>query len=71
MVQAKTSAERGDLTFEVSVLKNCRRNLSETVSARAGDRLCAALDAELKKSRSEWRADKCTRLRGGLTYCLG
>ncbi|KAK6141995.1 hypothetical protein DH2020_016211 [Rehmannia glutinosa] len=45
----RAAAERGDLKSAVSVLENCRKQLSETVSARAGDRLCAALDAELRE----------------------
>lgn len=49
MAEAKTAAELGDLTSAVSVLEKCRRQLSETVSARAGERLCAALDAELRE----------------------
>ncbi|XP_076957360.1 E3 ubiquitin-protein ligase WAV3-like [Bidens hawaiensis] len=49
MVQARTAAEEGDLAQAICSLENCRRVLSETVSAKSGDRLCAALDAELKE----------------------
>ncbi|KAE9611417.1 hypothetical protein Lal_00011482 [Lupinus albus] len=49
MAQARLSAEQGDLTGAVSVLENCRKILSETVSAKSHDRLCVALDAELKE----------------------
>ncbi|KAL9171245.1 hypothetical protein ABFS82_04G196200 [Erythranthe guttata] len=69
MEQAKTAAERGDLTFAVSVLENCRRNLSETVSARAGDRLCAALDAELREMQ-ERMASRQVYETSGRAYVL-
>ncbi|XP_071706135.1 E3 ubiquitin-protein ligase WAV3-like [Rutidosis leptorrhynchoides] len=49
MVQARTAAEEGDLAQAICMLENCRRVLSETVSAKSGDRFCAALDAELKE----------------------
>ncbi|KAK7270350.1 hypothetical protein RIF29_23428 [Crotalaria pallida] len=49
MSQARLAAEQGDLAGAVSVLENCRKKLSETVSAKSHDRLCVALDAELKE----------------------
>lgn len=49
MAQARVAAEQGDLTGAVSILENCRKTLSETVSAKSHDRLCMALDAELKE----------------------
>ncbi|KAF8403077.1 hypothetical protein HHK36_011171 [Tetracentron sinense] len=49
MVEARAAAERSDLAGAVSILESCRRVLSETVSAQAGDRLCVALDAELRE----------------------
>ncbi|KAL3520718.1 hypothetical protein ACH5RR_018867 [Cinchona calisaya] len=49
MVLARTAAEKGDLSGATSILENCRKMLSETVSARSHDRLCIALDAELKE----------------------
>ncbi|KAK4441190.1 E3 ubiquitin-protein ligase WAV3 [Sesamum alatum] len=51
MAKARAAAEGGDLTSAVSVLENCRKELSETVSARAGDRLCVTLDAELREMK--------------------
>ncbi|KAK6163343.1 hypothetical protein DH2020_000207 [Rehmannia glutinosa] len=69
MSEARAAARAGgDLKSAVSVLENCRKQLSETVSARAGDRLCAALGAELRKCRSEWRTDTC--LASGRAYVL-
>ncbi|CAA2974364.1 Anaphase-promoting complex (APC), subunit 11 [Olea europaea subsp. europaea] len=49
MEEARVAAERGDLAAAVSALENCRKRLSETISARAGDSLCLALDAELQE----------------------
>ncbi|KAK8496741.1 hypothetical protein V6N13_096930 [Hibiscus sabdariffa] len=49
IAEARTAAEQGDLASAVSILENFRRELSETVSAKSRDRLCVALDAELKE----------------------
>ncbi|CAA0815061.1 Zinc finger (C3HC4-type RING finger) family protein [Striga hermonthica] len=49
MSEARVAAERGELALAGSILENCRKMLSETVSARGGDRLCLALDAELRE----------------------
>ncbi|KAI9124596.1 hypothetical protein K1719_004518 [Acacia pycnantha] len=49
MAQARSAAEHGDLTGAVSILENCRKMLSGSISARSQDRLCLALDAELKE----------------------
>ncbi|KAL6199903.1 hypothetical protein ACLB2K_029685 [Fragaria x ananassa] len=49
MAEARVAAENGDLAGAVSLLESCRRVLSETPSARAGERLCVALSAELKE----------------------
>lgn len=49
MAQARSAAEHGDLTGAVSILENCRKMLLESISARSQDRLCLALDAELKE----------------------
>lgn len=49
MSEARVAAENGDLVGAVSVLESCRRALSESASAQAGDRLCASLSAELKE----------------------
>ncbi|XP_020229677.1 E3 ubiquitin-protein ligase WAV3 isoform X1 [Cajanus cajan] len=49
MAQARVAAEQGDLSGAVFILENCRKMLSETVSAKSHDRLCVALDAELKE----------------------
>ncbi|XP_039037420.1 E3 ubiquitin-protein ligase WAV3-like isoform X2 [Hibiscus syriacus] len=49
IAEARTAAEQGDLIGAVSILENCRRVSSDTVSAKSHDRLCVALDAELKE----------------------
>lgn len=49
MVEARKAAEEGDLTRAVSTLESFRKVLSGTLSAKSGDRLCIALDAELKE----------------------
>ncbi|KAM0068834.1 putative chromatin regulator PHD family [Helianthus debilis subsp. tardiflorus] len=58
MVQARTAAEEGDLAQAIHTLENCRRVLSETVSAKSGDRLCVALDAELKEMQERMTSRK-------------
>ncbi|KAL6912289.1 hypothetical protein ACP4OV_001094 [Aristida adscensionis] len=49
MAEARFSAERGDLTNAVSLLEDCRRMIMGSASGQSGDRLCQALDAELKE----------------------
>ncbi|PRQ33511.1 putative chromatin regulator PHD family [Rosa chinensis] len=49
MAEARVAAENADLAGAVSLLESCRQALAETTSARAGDRLCVALAAELKE----------------------
>lgn len=47
--EAKAAAERGDLAAAVSLLELCRKQLTESVSWKVGDRLSVALDAELRE----------------------
>uniref|UniRef100_A0A804PNX6 Zinc finger (C3HC4-type RING finger) family protein n=1 Tax=Zea mays TaxID=4577 RepID=A0A804PNX6_MAIZE len=49
MAEARLSAERGDLANAVSLLEDCRRMITGSASGQSGDRLCQALDAELKE----------------------
>ncbi|KAK1283673.1 hypothetical protein QJS10_CPB21g00023 [Acorus calamus] len=49
MAEARSAAERGDLSGAVSILEVRRNSLVESVAGKAGDRLCMALDAELKE----------------------
>ncbi|XP_042476085.1 E3 ubiquitin-protein ligase WAV3-like [Macadamia integrifolia] len=58
MAGARAAAEHGDFTGAVSILEGCRRALAETASARAGDRLCVALDAELKEMQERMASRK-------------
>ncbi|CAL5209206.1 unnamed protein product [Lathyrus oleraceus] len=69
MAQARTAAEQGDLTGAVLILENCRKILSETVSAKAHDRLCVALDAELKEMQ-ERMASRHVYEASGRAYIL-
>ena len=69
MAEARSAAERSDLTNAVAVLESCRRALSETVSARAGDRLCVALGAELKEMQ-ERMANRRVYEASGRAYVL-
>lgn len=49
MARARSAAEQGDLAGAASILESCRRVLLDTMSAKSNDRLCIALDAELKE----------------------
>ncbi|XP_031090548.1 E3 ubiquitin-protein ligase WAV3-like [Ipomoea triloba] len=49
MAQAQAAADKGDLVGATSVLENSRKALAMSVSAKSHDRLCIALDAELKE----------------------
>ncbi|XP_022879236.1 uncharacterized protein LOC111396876 isoform X2 [Olea europaea var. sylvestris] len=69
MSQARIAAENGDLVGAVSILENCRMMLSETVSAKSRDRLCVALDAELKEMQ-ERMASKHVYEASGRAYIL-
>ncbi|KAF8395244.1 hypothetical protein HHK36_019186 [Tetracentron sinense] len=69
MAEARASAERGDLAGAVSVLESCRKVLSKTVSAQAGDRLCFALDAELREMQ-ERMANRRVYEASGRAYVL-
>ncbi|KAK8581460.1 hypothetical protein V6N12_071682 [Hibiscus sabdariffa] len=69
MAEARAAAERGDLTGAVSLLESCCRALSETISARAGDRLCVALCAELKEMQ-ERMANRQVYESSGRAYVL-
>ncbi|KHG06411.1 Uncharacterized protein F383_31999 [Gossypium arboreum] len=69
MAEARTTAELGDLPGAVSILENCRRVLSETVSAKSHDRLCIVLDAELKEMQ-ERMASRHVYEASGRAYIL-
>ncbi|CAK7332289.1 unnamed protein product [Dovyalis caffra] len=69
MAEAKAAAEHGDLACAISVLEICGKALSETASARAGDRLCIALSAELKEMQ-ERMASRRVYETSGRAYIL-
>ncbi|KAM5555994.1 E3 ubiquitin-protein ligase WAV3 [Rosa sericea] len=69
MAQARAAAERGDLAGAALILEDCRRVLSETMSAKSNDRLCVALDAELKEMQ-ERMASRHVYEASGRAYIL-
>ncbi|MBA0572932.1 hypothetical protein Golob_000234 [Gossypium lobatum] len=69
MAEARMTAELGDLPGAVLILENCRRVLSETVSAKSHDRLCIVLDAELKEMQ-ERMASRHVYEASGRAYIL-
>lgn len=69
MAQARVAAEQGDLSGAVFILEDCRKMLSETVSAKSHDRLCVALDAELKEMQ-ERMASRHVYEASGRAYIL-
>lgn len=69
MALARNAAENGDLAGAVSTLENIRKVLSETVSAKSHDRLCLALDAELKEMQ-ERMASRHVYEASGRAYIL-
>ncbi|KAK1571878.1 hypothetical protein Q3G72_024374 [Acer saccharum] len=69
MALARTTAEQGDLAGAGTILENCRRLLSETVSGKSHDRLCLALDAELREMQ-ERMASRHVYEASGRAYIL-
>lgn len=51
IADARAAAEHGDLAAATLLLDDCRKKLSESVSARSGDRLCVGLVAELREMK--------------------
>ncbi|XP_062219680.1 E3 ubiquitin-protein ligase WAV3-like [Phragmites australis] len=66
---ARAAAERGTLSDAVAILEDCRRILSESFSSRSGDRLCTALDAELREMQ-ERMANRQRYEASGRAYLL-
>ncbi|KAI5389088.1 hypothetical protein KIW84_074660 [Lathyrus oleraceus] len=69
MSEARIAAERGQLSSAVSVLDICHKTLCESVSAKAGDRLCVSLAAELKEMQ-ERMANQHIYEQSGRAYVL-
>ncbi|KAL5208278.1 hypothetical protein ABZP36_032713 [Zizania latifolia] len=69
MAEARLSAERSDLTHAVSLLEDCRRMIMGSASGQSGDRLCQALDAELKEMQ-ERMANRQRYEASGRAYVL-
>ncbi|CAN6245141.1 unnamed protein product [Urochloa humidicola] len=66
---ARAAADRGDLSDAVTILDDCRRILSESFASRNGDRLCTALDAELREMQ-ERMANRQRYEASGRAYLL-
>lgn len=69
MSQARASAEGGNLGDAIAILENCRKILSTTISGKSQDRLCVALDAELKEMQ-ERMASRHVYEASGRAYIL-
>lgn len=69
MAQARIAAEQGDLAGAVAILEKCRTTLAQTVSAKSHDRLCIALDVELKEMQ-ERMASRHVYEASGRAYIL-
>jgi von Willebrand factor type A domain/VWA / Hh protein intein-like len=69
MSVARMAAERGALAEAVSVLEECRTLLAESLAARGGDRLCVALNAELREMQ-ERMASRQRYEESGRAYML-
>jgi len=61
---ARAAAERGALSDAVTILDDCRRILSESFASRSGDRLCTALDAELREMQERMANRQCYEASG-------
>ncbi|XP_062226133.1 E3 ubiquitin-protein ligase WAV3-like isoform X2 [Phragmites australis] len=66
---ARAAAERGTLSEAVTILEDCRRVLSESFASQSGDRLCMALDAELREMQ-ERMANRQLYEASGRAYML-
>ncbi|CAM0945216.1 unnamed protein product [Alopecurus aequalis] len=66
---ARAAAERGVLSDAVAILEDCRRILLESYSSQNGDRLCMALDAELREMQ-ERMANRQRYEASGRAYLL-
>ncbi|XP_047310218.1 E3 ubiquitin-protein ligase WAV3 [Impatiens glandulifera] len=58
IAKARSAAEQGDLSVAVSVLEDCRKEIWESISAQAGDKLCMGLCAELKEMQERMASRK-------------
>ncbi|CAL5068820.1 unnamed protein product [Urochloa decumbens] len=66
---ARAAAERGALSEAVTILEDCRRVLSQSFARQNGDRLCMALDAELREMQ-ERMANRQLYEASGRAYML-
>ncbi|RLM73822.1 uncharacterized protein C2845_PM15G13900 [Panicum miliaceum] len=66
---ARAAAERCALSEAVTILEDCRRVLSQSFASQNGDRLCMALDAELREMQ-ERMANRQLYEASGRAYML-
>ncbi|CAN6249314.1 unnamed protein product [Urochloa humidicola] len=66
---ARAAAERGALSEAVTILEDCRRVLLQSFASQNGDRLCMALDAELREMQ-ERMANRQLYEASGRAYML-
>ncbi|KAJ0970484.1 hypothetical protein J5N97_023361 [Dioscorea zingiberensis] len=69
MAAARVAAERNALSEAVSILENHRKTLADSLAAKSGDRMCMALDAELKEMQ-ERMANRQRYESSGRAYVL-
>ncbi|KAI3902591.1 hypothetical protein MKW92_004012 [Papaver armeniacum] len=69
MSNSRAAAEKGDLPTALSIIDNCRMQISESASARAGDKFAVDLDLELQEVRSRM-GNKKTYETAGRGYLL-
>ncbi|CAH8386584.1 unnamed protein product [Eruca vesicaria subsp. sativa] len=67
--EAKVLADGGDVRAAAELLRKSERDLSETISARSGDSLCASLTMELK-ALQEKMASRSRYQTSGRAYAL-
>ncbi|KAI3882043.1 hypothetical protein MKX03_006253 [Papaver bracteatum] len=56
--KSRAAAERGDLPASLSIIDNCRKQISQTASAHAGDKFSADLDLELQEVGSRMKSQE-------------
>lgn len=58
MAKSRAFAEQGSLSEAVSILETERKLITESVSGKAGDKLCVALDAEMREMQERMTTKK-------------
>ncbi|CAI9111711.1 OLC1v1012001C1 [Oldenlandia corymbosa var. corymbosa] len=71
MALAREAAEKGDLSGAASIVEDCQKKLSESVSAKANDVLNGALVAELNGMRERMASRVRYEKSGRAMLCSG